>query len=308
MSKNFKFISGALSLLLCLAAVAFGQRTSGNIEGTVTDPNGAVVPNATVTVKSVGATSGFTRTVTTDSNGYYQVPQVPVGTYQVTATGSGFKTSRQEVVVILDRSAIANFKLEVGGGEVIVDVVSDSAVNIDPGDTKIDTSITKRLIEDLPSGVTFGSLLKIAPNVRPEPLNAGFQIDGASGAENVFNIDGQEVTNFRTGQLNTANNLNFDLVQEVQIKSTGYEAEYGGATGGLIQVITAGGNDQWRGSFGISFSPLNLQGNPRPVLNRFASGFTHLKASTNPAITNTLSLRNRAERITSRPQGLVGRS
>lgn len=274
MSKKFKFISGALSLLLCFAAVAFGQRTSGNIEGTVTDPNGAVVPNATVTVKSVGATAGFTRTVTTDSNGYYQVAQVPVGTYQVTATGNGFKTSRQEVVVILDRSAIANFKLEVGGGEVVVDVVSDSAVNIDPGDTKIDTSITKRLIEDLPSGVTFGSLLKIAPNVRPEPLAAGFQIDGASGAENVFNIDGQEVTNFRTGQLNTANNLNFDLVQEVQVKSTGYEAEYGGATGGLIQVITSGGNDQWRGNFGISFAPQNWQGNPRPVLNRFASGFT----------------------------------
>ncbi|MCV4777483.1 carboxypeptidase-like regulatory domain-containing protein, partial [Escherichia coli] len=82
MSKKFKFISGALSLLLCFAAVAFGQRTSGNIEGTVTDPNGAVVPNATVTVKSVGGTAGFTRTVTTDSNGYFQVAQVPVGTYQ----------------------------------------------------------------------------------------------------------------------------------------------------------------------------------------------------------------------------------
>ncbi|MCV4639371.1 hypothetical protein OFB62_29180, partial [Escherichia coli] len=77
---------------------------------------------------------------------------------------------------------------------------------------------------------------------------------------------------FRSGQLNTANNLNFDLVQEVQIKSTGYEAEYGGATGGLIQVITQGGNDQWRGNFGISFAPQNWQGNPRPVLNRFASG------------------------------------
>ena len=94
---------------------------------------------------------------------------------------------------------------------------------------------------------------KIAPNVRPEPLSAGFQVDGASGAENVFNIDGQEVTNFRTGQLNASNNLAFPLVQEVQIKSTGYEAEYGGATGGIIQVITSGGNDEWHGNFGANF-------------------------------------------------------
>lgn len=274
MSKNFKFIAGALSVMLCFAALAFGQKTSGNIEGTITDQNGAVVPNATVTAKSTGGTAGFSRTTTSDGNGFYQFAQVPVGTYSVTATGTGFKTSRQEVVVTLDKAVGASFRLEVGGGETVVDVVADSAVNIDPGDTKIDTSITKRVIDDLPSGTTFSSLLKIAPNVRPEPLAAGFQIDGASGAENVFNIDGQEVTNFRTGQLNTANNLPFDLVQEVQIKSTGYEAENGGATGGIIQVITGGGNDQWRGNFGISFSPQKLQGDPRPSLNRYGSNLS----------------------------------
>src|SRR5207249_2635435 len=120
----------------------------------------------------------------------------------------------------------------------------------------------------------FASLLKIAPNVRPEPLAAGFQIDGASGSENVFIIDGQEVTNFRTGLLNTANNIPFSLVQEVQIKSTGYEAENGGATGGLINAVTPGGNDEWHGNFGISFSPQRFNGNPRKVLNRFATSLT----------------------------------
>jgi hypothetical protein len=105
--------------------------------------------------------------------------------------------------------------------------------------------------------------------VRPEALSGGFQIDGASGSENVFVIDGQEVTNFRTGTLNTNNNLPFELLQEVQIKSTGFEAEYGGATGGVINVVTVGGNDQWRGNFGISFEPQKLQGGNRPILNRF---------------------------------------
>jgi hypothetical protein len=274
MNKNFRFISMALSLMLCFAAVAFGQKTTGNIEGTITDPNGAVVPNATVTAKATGSTAGFNQTTTTDSNGYFQFSQVPVGTYAVTATGTGFKTSNQNVLVSIDKTVPANFALELGAGTENVTVTTDSSATIDPGDTKIDTNITRQLIDDLPSGTQFTSLLKIAPNVRPEALSGGFQIDGASGAENTFIIDGQEVTNFRTGQLNSNNNLPFELLQEVQIKSTGYEAEYGGATGGVINVVTAGGNNEWRGNFGISFVPQKLNGDPRPVLNRFATGST----------------------------------
>ena len=258
-----------LTIVFCFSAIAFGQRTSGNIEGTITDPNGAVVPNATVTAKSTGSTSGFNQTVTTDGNGYFQFPQVPPGTYTLTITGAGFKTSRADVNVVVDKSAAVNAQLEVGGaGDNVVDVIADSSVTIDPTDTKIDTNITKQIIEDLPAGTTFASLLKIAPNVRPEP--GGFQIDGASGAENVFIIDGQEVTNFRTGSLSSNFNLPFELVQEVQIKSTGYEAEYGGATGGIINVVTGGGNDSWRGNFGASFRPGKLQGDRRPVLNAFS--------------------------------------
>ncbi|CAN5206013.1 hypothetical protein BH20ACI1_BH20ACI1_16060 [soil metagenome] len=270
MNKNFKFISVVLSIVFCFSAIAFGQRTTGNIEGTITDPNGAVVPSATVTAKSTGSTSGFNQTLTTDQNGYFQFPQVPVGTYTITATGSGFKTARQEITVVLDKNANFSPKLEIGGNENIVDVTADTSVQIDQSDTKIDTNITKQIIEDLPAGVTFASLLKIAPNVRPEV--GGFQIDGASGAENVFIIDGQEVTNFRTGSLTDNFNIPFEIVQEVQIKSTGYEAEYGGATGGIINVVTSGGNDKFRGNFGASFKPGKLQGDRRTVLNTFSTG------------------------------------
>ncbi len=274
MNKNLKFITGILSLVLCFAAMAFSQKTSGNIEGVVTDANGAVVAGATVTAKATGTTVGFNKSTTTNNSGFYQFAQVPVGTYSLSTSNSGFKTTNTEVTVSIDKSATVNTQLEVGASDVIVNVTSDAATTIDIGDTKIDTSITKRVIEELPKGNGFSSLLKIAPNVRPEPLAAGFQIDGASGAENVFNIDGQEVTNFRTGQLNTANNVNFAIVQEVQIKSTGYEAENGGATGGIIQVITGGGNDKWRGNFGISFSPAKFQGEPNVSLQRFSSATT----------------------------------
>lgn len=271
MNKNFKFISGALALMLCFTAFAFGQRTSGNIEGTVTDPNGAVVPNATVTARSTGSTAGFNQTTTADGNGRYQFSQIPVGTYSVTAAGTGFKTSRQDVVAVaLDSTTVINMALEVGIAGEVVDVVGDSNVTIDPTGTKIDTTISKQTIEDLPAGVTFSSLLKIAPNVRPEL--GGFQIDGASGSENVFIVDGQEVTNFRTGSLDSNFNIPFESVQEVQIKSTGYEAEYGGATGGIVNVVTAGGNDSWRGNFGISFKPSKFQGGPNDALLAYTAG------------------------------------
>ncbi len=269
MKINFRFMTLAMSLILCLSAIAFGQRNSGNIDGIITDQAGAVVPGATVTIKSTGSTAGYTGNATTDSNGYFQFSQVPVGTYSITVKANGFKTVTGNTDVSLDRTSSFNRGLEVGGGDIVVDVTADSNTTIDLSDTKIDNNINKDIIDNLPSGTTFGSLLKVAPNVRPEALGGGFQIDGASGSENVFVIDGQEVTNFRTGTLNSNNNLPFELLQEVQIKSTGYEAEYGGATGGVINVVTSGGNDTWRGNFGISFTPSKLLGDPRPILNRF---------------------------------------
>ena len=150
MNKNFKFITLVLSFVLAFTAAAFGQATKGNIEGTVTDQNGAVVSGATVTAVSTGTTAGYNSTIQTDSNGYFQFPQVPVGTYTVTATGSGFKTSKQDVTVVLDKSANFSPKLEVGSAGVTVDVTTDSAVTIDNSDTKIDTNITKQVFDALP--------------------------------------------------------------------------------------------------------------------------------------------------------------
>ena len=184
MNRKFKFITGFFALMLCFAAMAFGQKTSGNIEGVVTDRNGAVVVGATVTAKATGTTAGYNKSTTSNGEGYYQFSQVPVGTYTLSTSNTGFKTSNTEVTVSIDKAATVNTQLQVGAGDVTVNVTSDAATTLDMGDTKIDTSITRRVIEDLPKGNGFASLLKVAPNVRPEPLAAGFQIDGASGAEN----------------------------------------------------------------------------------------------------------------------------
>lgn len=271
MRNKFAFISSIMLIVLCFAFSAFAQGTRGSIEGVVKDQNDAVVPGAKVTAVSTGTTTGFNRSVMSDSNGYFVVPNVPVGTYSVTIEKERFKTSKQNVTVTLDRSARADVKLEVGGGVSDVTVTGGDNVTIDPTESKLQTNLTQKLIDSLPKGTTFTSLLKAAPNVRPEGLSGGFQVDGASGSENVWVIDGQEVTNFRTGTLNSNNNVPFELIQEVQVKSTGFEAEYGGATGGVITVVTQGGNDQWHGNFGMSWRPQKLQGDSHPFLSRYGS-------------------------------------
>ncbi len=226
----------------------------------------------TVRIESTGSTTGLNTTATTDDEGYFILGRVAPGTYKVTYEGSGFASNSKNISVVVDQSANASVSLQAAGSTATVDVSGDSAVTIDQTSTKIDTNITREIIDSLPKGTTFGSLLKIAPNVRPEALGGGFQIDGASGSENVFVIDGQEVTNFATGTLNANNNLPFELLQEVQVKSTGFEAEYGGATGGVINAVTAGGNNDWHGNFGVSFTPKKWRGDFTPVLNRYGTG------------------------------------
>jgi hypothetical protein len=277
MYKNFKFITLAMSIVLCFSAMAFGQATTGSIEGTITDPTGAVVPGVEVTVASrtgnqsggqTNTTIGFRRTVTTDNNGFFRVPQIPPGFYTVTtAAASGFGTATiNNVEVVLEKTTPVNITLTAGTQNVQVDVTAD-ALAIDPTDNKIQTNITQRAAELLPKGTNFTSLLTVAPAVRAEPLSGGFQIDGASGSENTFIIDGQEVSNFRTGTLNLNNNIPFQFVQEVQVKSSGFDAQFGGATGGVVNVVTRGGGNQFRGETGIEFTPSKLQGSNRDFLN-----------------------------------------
>jgi hypothetical protein len=282
MIRKIKFLPSILALLLCLVGAAFGQETGGAIEGTVKDPQGAVVPNVAVTVANRSTTAGarpdastgFNRTLTTDSNGFFRFLEVPPGFYTVTtASSAGFGGATvTNVEVVLGKTTPVNIGVQVGSQAANVTVTAADMSAIDPTDTKIQTNITAQVAELLPRGQNFSSLLKVSPATRPEPLAGGFQVDGASGSENTFIIDGQEVTNFRTGSLNTNYNLPFPLVQEVQVKSSGFEAEYGGATGGVINVVTKGGNNDYHGEFGLNFRPSKFQAGQRPFLRRFASG------------------------------------
>ena len=273
-----------LSLVFCLSVTSFGQETTGGLEGSVKDPAGAVVPNVTLTITSAtetasgttttGVGAGFRRTITTNEEGFFRLLQVPPGTYNVVTTASsGFGEARYEnVTVAIGQNTQLDVTVTPGTSVNTVDVSVSDAPPVDTTNNAIQTSINAQKIELLPKGTGFTSLLKTVPGTRPESRSGGFSVDGASGGENVFVIDGQEVTNYRTGTLNETYNIPTQLVQEIQVKSSGFEAAFGGATGGVVSVVTRGGNNDFHGEFGVQFDPARFGGTPRPLLTRFTTG------------------------------------
>jgi hypothetical protein len=272
----------ALLVTLCFAALAMGQETTGNIEGTIKDPTGAVVPNAAVTVRSLAASdgtivpgsSGFSRTVTADGEGFFRILQVPPGNYVVTTGAiSGFGEARYEnVSVVVGKSTQLNVELKAGGASAVVDVASSGDAPIDVTDNEVSTSLSAQKLALIPKGADFTSALKAVPGTRPDAIAGGFTIDGATNSENVFIIDGQEVTNYKDAGINNNNKVPFQLIQELNVKSSGFDAEFGGATGGVINVVTKGGNNEFHGEAGMSFVPSKLAGQNRPTLIRFPTG------------------------------------
>lgn len=267
MKKSIVFLSSVLLLVFCFSANLFAQQTTGEIVGIVKDTQGAVVPNVSVTV--TGVTVGFNRTVVTDSEGAYSVRQIPPGTYTVStgATGGFAAQAAREVSVGIGTSTTFDITVSPTGGNVgDVTITSGDGVVVDATETKAQTNISAQQIDDLPKGTGFSSLLRISSAVRPEPLSGQFSINGSTGPENSFIIDGQETQNYKNGLLNTNNDIPYQALQELQVKTSGFEAEFGGATGGVINAVTKSGSNQFRGEFGIQFNTPKLNAGPRPVV------------------------------------------
>ena len=265
MSNVFRLIVSICSVFVLTAAIAFGQSTTGVIEGTVKDPQGAVVPGASVTI--TGQTAGYTQTVTANSDGLYRFERVPVGLYKITVGAiSGFAETTIDTQVVVEKTTRADVTLNISASTDTVLVTADPlGVVVDTTDSKVSTNITAELIDKLPLGSNFTSALKVSPGTNFSPLTGGFTVDGASKAENTFLLDGQEITSYRYGTLDSINNVPTALVKEVQVKTGGFEAEHGGASGGVISVITKSGTNQLNGEFGVQFAPSKLQPG-----NRFA--------------------------------------
>ncbi len=252
--------------VLAFSLVAVGQETTGNIEVTVKDEADAVVPNATVTIQNTGSTGSFKRTVTANDSGFARVILVPPGEYTViVAAISGFAERRADNVSVgLGKTTPVSITLGTTVDATVTITANDTGVDIT--DDKGNTTLTSKLVELIPKGINFSSVLKYSAATRPEPRSGQFQIDGASGAENTFVIDGQEVTDVLSGYLDRNTNLPLSILQETQVKTTGFEAEFGGATGGVVNMVTKAGNNQWHGEVGSQFRSWKLEPTPGMAL------------------------------------------
>lgn len=257
-------VSALLLGFLLLGGALFAQEVTGSIRGSVVDPSGSAVPNARVEV-----TSGQLATpiiVNTDASGLFLVPQLAPGTYNLSASAAGFATTRKnEVPVAIGRSTRVEFRLEVGQVSESVVVAAD-AVMVDTTSSASAVNVDRTFFDILPKGRSFYDLAAIAPGVRPEGKSGGMQVDGASGSENTFYIDGMEVTNIQTGVLSDKNRIPIEMVQQTQIKNGVMEAQYGGAMGGVISAVVRSGTNDFHGMAGFYFNNDEMQGRPRDSL------------------------------------------
>ena len=247
------------ALLLTLPTAAQEQR--GSIEGVVKDASGAVIPGALVEAKSP---TGVTFSATSDSSGGFRLPSLPPGKYNVTASLAGFTPRNvDDVNVYLGQIKKVDFTLPISGVSETVMVTAVSPL-IDVRQSARAANIRAEQIELLPHNRDFSSLVVQAPGANQENKSNGIMIDGASGAENRYIIDGIETTNVLNGV--SGKDLLADFVEEVQVKSTGYPAEYGGSTGGVINVLTKSGTNAYSGTLVGIYQGSKTAGAPNQTL------------------------------------------
>ena len=292
-----------LTLMVCIAALlvlvsrTVAQETTGGLQGTVKDPSGAVVPKAKVTVKS--DTLVGEKEINTDASGYYRFANLPPGNYTISVTASGFETAKRELALEVGHLPTIDFALAIGAPSQVVEV-SSAAPLIDVTTNVTTTNLTEDVINNVPHGNSFQSMIEFAPAARQEPLlgnNAtmaattfnsgatgngngnsaagstvngnsfGFSVAGGSDSENSYLVEGQETANLIGGYSHT--NVPFQFVQEVEIKNSGIQAEHGGALGGVVNVVMRKGSNGYHGSVFSDFENDALDANQTPPIARY---------------------------------------
>jgi outer membrane receptor protein involved in Fe transport len=240
-----------LALLLC-AVLAFGQAgETGSIIGTVTDPSGAVVPNAKVTVTRTN--TGATRNATTSANGFYTFTNLQPGPYQVTIEAPGFTTEKLNIQVSVGSRNTADSKLRVAQGGTTVEVsASAEALQVNTVNQQLSETVTARQVTELPTLTRNPyTLVATAGNVSgggdsQSTRGAGVSINGQRSASTDILLDGAENVDLFTAAV--GQNVPLDSVQEFSIITSNFTAEYGRAGGGVVNVATKSGTNNFHGT------------------------------------------------------------
>jgi hypothetical protein len=249
-----------------VAARVAAQEQRGSIEGMIKDSSGAVLPGVTVEAKSEAGTF----TSVTDAQGLYRFPALTPGQYAINASLPGFNAAKTERVQLsLGQVLKVDMLLQLAGVSESVQVTAESPL-IDVKQSAAGANIRQEVIDRIPKGRDFTSLVTLAPGASQETRGGGISIDGASGSENRYFIDGVDTTNLRTGV--SGKNFLTDFIEEIQIKSSGYAAEFGGSTGGVVNVISKSGSNRFRGEVGSYFTGDSICCDERPTQRLVLSG------------------------------------
>jgi carboxypeptidase family protein/TonB-dependent receptor-like protein len=247
-----------LAFALALTGAAAAQETTGSIGGRVVDTQGLAVPGATITI--TGAQGA--RTLTTDNEGRYFAPFLVPGLYTVRGELSGFRAVEQrDITVSLSGRREVNLELQPGGVTETVQVTG-SAPTVDTSSTTAGNVLDSETLQHLPIGRSLASTLYIVPGVTMSVGingvggNANPSIGGASGLENIYVVDGVNITDTGFGGFGAYNSVfgslgagvTSDFIKETEIKTGGFEAEFGQTTGGVVNVITKSGGNRFAGS------------------------------------------------------------
>ena len=247
MKKVCMFVVAMALALFAVSAMA-QSTTTGSIEGTVTDPNGAAVKGATVTATSPNLITP--QTATTNDEGRYQILSLPPGPYKVSIEASGFsKFEKDNIAVNLGRTSSTDASLQLATATATVTVTGGAAV--DAAQNTSGSNVSSEQFSNFPTQRTVQGLYTIAPTVTRSGLRDATGRDrdpsvaGSSGPENNYILDGVNTSDPAFG--GSGANLPFEFVQEVEIKTGAYGAEYGKSTGGIFNVITKSGGNEFHG-------------------------------------------------------------
>jgi outer membrane receptor protein involved in Fe transport len=243
-----------LTLTLAMSGLAAAQETTGTITGRIVDAQGLAMPGATVTITGPQGTRSFV----TDAEGYFRAPFLTPDVYTVRAELQGFKAAEvRNVNVSLGQTSSVNVTMEVGGVTETVEVTG-AASAVDVRSTTTGAVLSSEMLARVPIGRRVTDALYMAPGVSSGGSvgRANPSVAGGSGLDNQYVVDGVNVTNtgygaigsysIVFGSLGTA--TPFDFVKEIQVKTGGYEAEFGQSMGGVVNIVTKSGTNNLRGS------------------------------------------------------------